>query len=186
MQFKAVLIVLLLSSVSYAQKVDLAVLGGGQISFNPNSNIGTGAVIQGNAGVRFLSLPMLQLYAEVPITASFGINSNLPAAVASREFRTLFVTPGIRAKISPPLSPVQPFLTVGGGWARYSPESGSGLNENTTNVFQFGGGSDFKIAPFLSLRTEVRDYYTGAPNIAVGFTERQHNVTAMAGLVVRF
>jgi hypothetical protein len=183
MRFKTVLIVLLLSSVSYAQKVDLAVLGGGQISFNPNSNVGTGAVIQGNAGVRFFKAPLIALYAEVPITASFDINSGLPASVAARDFRTLFVTPGVRLKFAP-ISPVSPFFTAGAGWARYTPE-GSG-DANTTNVFQFGAGTDFKIAPFVSLRTEVRDYYTGAPNIAVGFTERQHNVTAMGGLVVRF
>jgi len=183
---KAIVFILLLCPAAFAQKLDLAVLGGGQISFNPNSNVGTGAVIQGNVGARFLSLPLLQVYAEVPITASFGINSNLPSAIGARDFRTQFVTPGIRAKISPPLSPIQPYFTVGGGWARYSPESGSGLAENTTNVFEFGAGSDFRLAPFLGLRTEVRDYYTGAPNIAVGFTQRQHNVTAMAGLVLRF
>jgi hypothetical protein len=129
----------------------------------------------------------LQLYGEVPITASFAINSHLPSAVASRDYNTLFVTPGVRLKIAAPLVPVQPFFTAGFGWARYSPESSSsGLRENTTDVFQFGAGSDFHLAPYLGARLEVRDYYTGSPNIAVGFTERQHNVTAMGGLVLRF
>lgn len=187
MQFKILGVLLLLCAPVFAQKLDLAVLGGGQIAFNPNSNVGTGAVIQGNIGYRIASLPFLQLYGEVPITASFGINSNLPSAIAARDFNTLFVTPGVRLKISPPLSPVQPYFTVGYGWARYSPESSSsGLRENTTDVFQFGAGSDFRVAPFFSLRTEVRDYYTGAPNIAIGFTERQHNITAMGGFVLRF
>jgi hypothetical protein len=178
---------LLLATSAFAQKLDLAVLGGGQISFNPNSNVGTGAVIQGNVGYRLASAPLLQLYAEVPITASFAINSHLPSLIATRDYNTLFVTPGLRLKIAPPLSPVQPYFAGGFGWARYSPESAnSGLRENTTDVFQFGAGLDFRLAPFLALRTEVRDYYTGAPNIAIGFTERQHNVTAMGGLVLRF
>jgi hypothetical protein len=184
MRFKTALIVLLFCSLSYAQKVELAVLGGGQISFNPNSDIGTGVVLQGNAGFRVAKAPLLALYAEIPVTASFAVSRDLPSNVAARDYRTLFVTPGLRLKLAP-ISPVSPFFTLGFGWARYSPQN-STADPTTTNVVQFGGGTDFKIAPFLSIRTEVRDYFTGPPRLDSTFTRRQHNIAAMGGLVVRF
>src|SRR3954470_15678670 len=179
-----ILFLLLLSLPAVCQKVDLAVLGGGQISFNPNSSVGTGAVIQGNAGFRIAKAPLVALYAEIPVTASFSIGGGLPQQIAARDFRTLFVTPGLRLKLAP-ISPVSPFFTLGFGVARYSPQN-STADPTTTNVVQFGGGTDFNIAPFLSLRTEVRDYFTGPPRLGSTFTRRQHNITAMGGLVVRF
>ena len=181
---KVIILLLLLCPLTFAQKLDVAVLGGGQMSFNPNSNVGTAAVIQGNAGFRLFHLPLLSLYGEVPVTGSFNINSGLPAAVAAHRYRTLFVTPGLRLKLAPE-APVSPFFTAGAGWARYSPED-SAFDSHTTNVVQYGAGLDFKLAPFLGFRTEVRDYFTGAPRIDSTFTDRQHNVTAMAGLMLRF
>jgi opacity protein-like surface antigen len=181
---KRILLVLLFCSAAFAQKVDLAVLGGGQLSFNPNGNIGTGAVIQGNAGYRILKAPLVALYAEIPITGSFAIDRQLPSAVGSGDYNTLFVTPGLRLKLAP-ISPVSPYFTLGAGWARYQEERSGGIS-NSTNVVEFGGGVDYKIAPFVGLRTEIRDYFTGAPRLDATFTDRQHNITFMGGLVLRF
>jgi len=180
---KYVLLLCLFCTAGFAQKVDLAVLGGGQVSVNPNSNLGTGAVIQGNAGFRILKAPLVALYAEIPITASFAIDRRITTSVGSGDYNTLFVTPGLRLKLAP-ISPVSPFFTLGAGWARYRAETGG--FSNSTNVVQFGGGVDYKIAPFVGLRTEVRDYFTGAPRFDSTFTERQHNVTFMGGIVLRF
>jgi hypothetical protein len=177
------LAILLLVSAAFAQKVDLAVLGGGQVSITPNSNLGTGAVIQGNAGFRILKAPLVALYAEIPITASFAIDRRTSFAIGSGDYNTLFVTPGLRLKLAP-ISPVSPFFTLGGGFARYSADAGG--SSHTTNVVQFGGGLDYKIAPFIGLRTEVRDYFTGPPRLDSSFVDRQHNVTFMGGIVLRF
>ena len=48
-----------------------------------------------------------------------------------------------------------------------------------------------KIAPFLGLRAEVRDFYSGSPELTLNqvtgtFNERQHNIIGTAGLVLRF
>jgi hypothetical protein len=181
---KRVLWVVLLCSAAFAQKVDIALLGGGQISINPNGDVGTGAVIQGNVGYRILKAPLLALYAELPITGSFAIGRGLPSAFGSGDYNTLFVTPGLRLKLAP-ISPVSPYFTIGAGWARYQEERSGGVS-NSTNVVQFGGGLDYKIAPFIGLRTEIRDYYTGAPRLDATFTDRQHNITFMGGLMLRF
>jgi len=178
---KYVLLLGLFCTAAFAQKVDLAVLGGGQVSINPNSSLGTGAVVQGNAGFRIVKAPLVALYAEIPVTASFAIGHH--SSFGLGDYNTLFVTPGLRLKLAP-ISPVSPFFTLGAGWARYRAENGG--PSNTTNVVQFGGGLDYKIAPFVGLRTEVRDYFTGPPRLDSTFTERQHNVTFMGGLVLRF
>jgi Outer membrane protein beta-barrel domain len=180
---KYFLLLCLFCTAAFAQKVDLALLGGGQVSVNRNGGLGTGAVIQGNAGYRILKAPLVALYAEIPITASFAINRRTSFAIGSGDYNTLFITPGLRLKLAP-ISPVSPFFTLGAGFARYGAEAG--LFSNTTNVVQFGGGVDYKIAPFVGLRTEVRDYFTGAPRFDSTFIDRQHNITFMGGIVLRF
>jgi hypothetical protein len=184
---KYVLTLLLLASTASAQKVDLAVLGGGQASFEPNTNIGTGFVLGGNLGVRVVDAPLVDLFLEFPVTAAFKINSELPASVAQRDYSSLFFAPGLRLKLAPS-SPVSPFFAAGVGVARFRQEASATVpaRTTTTNVFQFGLGSDFKIAPFLSFRTELRDYYSGPLNFDTTLTGRQHNLTGMAGLVLRF
>jgi hypothetical protein len=171
----------LLCTAAFAQKVDLAVLGGAQVSVNPNSNLGTGGVIQGNFGYRILKAPLVALYAELPITSSFAIGHR--SSFGLGDYNTLFVTPGLRLKLAP-ISPVSPFFTLGAGWARYRADNGG--PSNSTNVVQFGGGVDYKIAPFVGLRTEVRDYFTGAPRLDSTFVDRQHNITFMGGVTLRF
>lgn len=180
---KSILLAFLFCSAAFAQKVDLALLGGGQIGFNPNTSVGGGGAIQGNFGYRIAHVPTLSLYGEIPITASFGVGNGLPAEL--NEFSTLFVTPGVRLKITPPVLPVSPYFTLGYGWARYQGPSGSGFS-NTTDAVQFGVGTDIPIVPFLGLRMEVRDYYTGAPGAGSAFRDRQHNLTVMGGLVLHF
>lgn len=180
---KYALLFFLLCTAAFAQKLDLAVLGGGQVSFNRNSNAGGGAAVQGNVGYRIAHVPMVSLYGELPVTASFGVGAGLPSGI--NQYSTLFVTPGVRLKITPPISPVSPYFTLGGGWARYQGPSGSSFS-NTTTAVQFGAGTDFRLVPFLGLRTEVRDYYTGAPGFTSISGGRQHNVTFLAGLVLHF
>lgn len=181
------LALLLLTSTAYAQKVDLAILGGGQASFEPNTNIGKGFVLGGNLGVRVIDAPLVDVMAEFPVTAAFKINSELPSSVAQPDYSSLFFTPGVRFKILP-FAPVSPFLALGAGVARFHQES-TGTTPGittTTNVVQFGAGADVKVAPFVSIRTELRDYYSGPLNFDPTLTGRQHNLTGMAGLVLRF
>lgn len=62
-----------------------------------------------------------------------------------------------------------------------------GGGSTNTGLFDYGGGVDFKLAPFVSLRAELRDFYSGAIAFSLaGFAQRQHNVVGTAGLVVRF
>lgn len=77
-----------------------------------------------------------------------------------------FVTPGLRAKLLPGAS-ISPFVSVGGGWARYS----LGPASNNKGALEFGGGVDFKTGiPLLGFRAEVRDFVTSEPRFDLGFS----------------
>jgi hypothetical protein len=77
------------------------------------------------------------------------------------------------------------------GWARFRKSAeatpAGESDTTTTNVFDIGGGLDMKIAPFFSLRGEVRDFYSGSPRLRLSdLDQRQHNVIVTGGLVFRF
>lgn len=182
----------MLSSFATAQANEFSIGGGAQVSFNTTSNVGVGAAISGSYGRRIVHVPFLSLYAELPITAGFNISSRLPQQVATRDYNSLFITPGLKLKFAP-ISPVSPYFVAGGGWARYRQKATSTTPEatNTTDVFDFGFGLDYKVVPYFGFKTEVRDYFTGPLRFNTGLatltnTERQHNIVGIFGLAFRF
>ncbi len=171
---------------------------GGLLSTSRSANttrldLDSGAALQANYGFRFWSNHTAALYGEVhflanPLRDVHSSTQSLTANVA-----TLVVTPGIRLKFLPN-SRIAPYLAVGGGWADYaqSKETLAGLPNpasRTTNhgVLDYGGGLDFKFWRFVGLRTEVRDFYAGAPSYNTNLIRGgQHNVVAGGGLVLKF
>lgn len=115
-------------------------------------------------------------------------NPNPPTALAS-----LFITPGVRLKLLPG-SGISPWVSVGGGLARF--DEGSNLVSGAPNtsqigtnrgVVQFGAGIDFKLLPHVSLRGEVRDFLSGKPVLNVDTeNSRQNNIVASGGFVLHF
>jgi hypothetical protein len=186
------MLVCFLPVFAVAQANEFTIGGGAQVSFNTTSNVGVGAAVQGSYARRLAHVPFLSLYAELPITAGFNISSKLPQQVATADYNSLFITPGIKLKFAP-ISPVSPFVVAGGGWARYRQKATSTSPEatNTTDVFDYGAGLDFKVAPFFGFKTEVRDYFTGPLRFNTGLatltnSQRQHNIVAIFGLAFRF
>jgi hypothetical protein len=88
-------------------------------------------------------------------------------------------------------TPVQPFLTGGVGFNRFSgPLSASAIAEglvSASNGLQFagnfGGGTDVVLRRHVALRLELRDYVTSQPSFITGTS---HNIVPSAGLVFRF
>ena len=184
--------VLALAIPAAAQRVDLAVLGGGYVPVNESAAVGNAFAVEGNIGVRFFHVPFVGVYAELPIMGSLNSQISSSAALLSTgTYSALFIAPGVRVKLAPAF-PVSPYLALGGGWARFHKSaqlaSQTGTSQNTTSgLFDMAGGLDFKIAPFLGARVEVRDFYSGSlfPTV-VDLAQRQHNLFAGAGLTVRF
>jgi hypothetical protein len=63
----------------------------------------------------------------------------------------------------------------------------SGAKSSTEGALQVGAGADFGVyRKSIALRAEVRDFYTGAPNLGVPGINLRHNVIVGGGIVFRF
>ncbi|HLZ12191.1 MAG TPA: hypothetical protein VKP58_06360 [Candidatus Acidoferrum sp.] len=145
-----------------------------------------------NYGHRFLRAGIAALYGEVAFAALPNRSIASSNATAAQNYAALYVTPGLRLKLLPS-SRLSPWVAVGGGYALYE-ESPRLLNGQTnTNkflnrgVFDYGGGLDYRLFRFLGLRGEVRDFFSGNPNLNVALdSSTQHNVVASGGVILRF
>jgi len=183
-----------LSTVAAAQKIDLALTVGAYHPVNNSFGSGNAFAIEGNVGFRLASVPFVALYFELPVAGT--LDSTVPASALTSPgtYSSLFLTPGVRLKIAPGF-PISPYVATGGGLARFNRSAsqtpaGSSTTVNK-GVWDIGGGLDMKMAPFLGLRAEVRDFYSGSPELRISqitgtFSQRQHNIVGSAGLVVRF
>lgn len=181
---------LLFAMAANAQKVELAVVGGGLfVSGSGATTTGASAAIEGSIAVSAIHFASAGLYFELPIAAGTSASATSSevcgtgCTTIARSASPLFVTPGLKLKLGAPVVPVSAFVGAGIGVARYSQTAGGTSSGSLVNfAFQYGGGVDFKAAPFVSLRGEVRDYVADGPFGG----PRQHNILAGAGLVLRF
>jgi len=160
-------------------------------SDTPRLETGSGVAFQVNYGRRFFKDRKVALYAEIKALANplRDVSSSIP--MATRDFASLYITPGIRAK-SLPTSRISLYALVGGGYGDYE-QSTTRINgqpnsvsrELAHGVFDFGGGVDVHVWRCLALRGEARDFYSGSPayNVA-GVSGGQHNVVATGALVL--
>jgi hypothetical protein len=181
--------VILVALPALAQKNELAIGAGGYFPVNL-SGVGNAVAIEGSFAHRVASVPLLSAYIELPVVGTLNSSVTNTGLTSSASYSALFIAPGLRVKFAPGFF-VSPWLAAGGGLAHFSANSGlrllSGAGTTNTGVFDFGGGLDMKIAPYLSLRGSVRDFYSGGLgfNLAT-FNQRQHNIVATAGLAFRF
>ena len=197
-EFGALLLfVFICIQIAVAQRNELAVTIGGKFTPTGGFNIDPSFAIEGSYAGRLIHVPLAGLYFELPVAAGLKSSSSNPnscEAIVSplcngTSFTTsaLFVAPGVKLKLGPEL-PVSPYFTVGGGLAHFRGGDNIGnITTNNTNTVQFGGGMDFKMAPFISFRGEVRDFYSDiAFTRVIGRNTRQHNIFTTAGIVLRF
>lgn len=154
---------------------------------------GTGFTYQLSYSQRFFDARLAALYLEFPFTGTPDTDIDTSNALSPRSYSSFFITPGVKLKLLPGLR-YSPFLAAGVGYARFN-ESDTLLNNqpNTgdrgTNraAYTIGGGLDVKVFPYLSLRGEVRDFYSGTPRFNTDILDdRQHNFMVSTGLVFRF
>ena len=199
---KLAIVVALLATFSltaFAQAHEFAITAGGNFprndQYNPGNSFAVGAQYDG----RIFHVPLMQLYLDVPIVVATKSTFTEPSTVfcpittpncsLSNSYRSFFVTPGLKLKFGAPLVPFQPYVVAGIGVAHYNIPNGTIFGDNSSNkaAFEVGAGMDVKVAPFLSLRGEVRDFINGTPNIAaISDTGRQHNIVPQVGVVFRF
>ena len=134
------------------------------------------------AGVDFVASPL-------------DVKLNQPPANVIPQYAYVFLTPHIRVKFHPS-GPISPWLSFGGGYARYresAPSAAVGFKVGTnTGTLEFGGGIDtgtvhriWKIP--VGFRLEVRDFYAGQPTYNMPISgSMQHNVVFTGGLLIKF
>jgi opacity protein-like surface antigen len=178
-------------------KNELAFGLGGLPSFSrndaPNLSAGSGVGFQVNYGRRFLDRNRFALYGEINFLASPLRDVSSSITSATKNFASLYVTPGVRLKISP-RSRISPYFAIGGGYADYEQSTAQldgrpnpGSRQLARGAFDFGAGVDVHVWRFVALRGEARDYYTGAPNYNVpSISGGQHNLVATGAFVLQW
>jgi opacity protein-like surface antigen len=180
----------LMSVSAFAQAHELAITAGGNFPSNDQFNPGNSFVVGGQYDGRIFHVPLVALYLDVPLVVATNSSFREPSIVNVRNsYRSFFFTPGLKVRFGAPLVPVAPYVVAGVGFAHYNTNNDVlfGNNSSTNAAWSIGGGLDMKVAPFFSIRGEVRDFISGTPDIAaITQSGRTHNVVPQVGLVFRF
>jgi hypothetical protein len=154
---------------------------------------GHGLTFEANYGRRLLDIGLVGLTAEVPLVVNLKENVHYELNLIPQDYRSFFVTPSLRANLFPD-NGISPWVSVGGGFGYFKESStlefggpNPGKTGTTSGVFQIGGGLDVKILSRLSLRGQVRDFFSGVPqlNLDTG-KSRQHNFFVGGGVIWHF
>jgi hypothetical protein len=176
-----------LSLALQAQKNDIALTGGGYFNVSSPLSLGVAPALEATFAHRIASVPVLAIYAELPVAGSFS--SNIPTIsglTVARSYTSLFITPGLRVRLAPKF-PLSPYVSAGLGYARFNRQLFTGgSSSDGTFAFDIGGGLDLKFLPVVGLRAEVRDFNSGGVGLETLALGRQNNVFVTAGITLRF
>jgi hypothetical protein len=177
---------------------DQGISGPNAPSINPFVRSGHGLTFEVNYSHSLWFTPIYQISGEVP--AAFNLDEKLGSGgpVVPISYRQIFVTPALRLNLFPATA-VSPWVSFGGGFAYFTENSqliydaGPNPGKSTTSgVLQGGLGLD--VNPFqhhlrqLGFRGQVRDFWSGTPDLPLADTgkTRQHNYFAGGGVIWHF
>ena len=158
--------------------------------FDNNVHFGKGLTFEANYARRVLGPGFASLSLEVPVVVNWDEDLASDAVQVPKSFKSYFVTPSARLNVFAN-SAVSPWVSLGGGIGRFSESStqvsGAGKTGTTTGALQAGLGLDVRLIGRFSVRGEVRDFWSGVPqlNVVTGKT-RQHNIFVAGGIVWHF
>lgn len=196
-----VAMIMLCANFSFAQKHEIAFTSGGlkvgDRGFTlPNPGFlkfKTGFTYEINYAQRLVDAKLAALYVEVPLAGTPRTKVTGTNALSPQSYSSLFVATGLKLKLIPGAK-YSPFAMTGVGISRFN-TSTTAINQQanpnqqseTDGVFYIGGGLDVKLISKLSLRGEVRDFYSEVPPLNINaLRNRQHNTLVSAGLVLNF
>jgi len=177
----AILCSMLFSLAADAQSNEFAAEATGLFTTS-NYSPDAGAGFQLNYAHRLFHVPLVSVYGEIPFVAGFNTSFSV-ADLARENYNSYYVTPGVRVKFAPGFF-ISPYLAAGVGWSHFS----STQTDTSDSKFaaDWGGGFDIKVAPFVGLRLEARDFYSGVPQLNLPTTGNQNNIVVSGGIVLRF
>lgn len=157
---------------------------------------GKGLTFEGEYARRLLVTPIYSIAAEGVVAYNYDLDVNGGAyqfAVVPPDMKSLFVTPAARVNLFPTTA-VSPWVSLGAGVGHFSQSStlvygGANPGKSTTAFVLEGGlGLDVKVWKRLSIRGEVRDFWSGEPDFPLAPTgkTRMHNYFVGGGAFWRF
>jgi hypothetical protein len=160
---------------------------------NPFVRSGNGLTFEVNYARRLLATPVFAISGEVPAVFNLDEKLNSGGPVVPTEYKQIFVTPAVRVNLFPETA-VTPWVSLGGGFAHFS--EGNNLiyygtnpgTSTTSGVLQGGLGLDVKVWRRFSIRGQVRDFWSGTPDLPLANTgkSRQNNYFVGGGVVWHF
>jgi hypothetical protein len=165
----------------------------GVSTFDPILHSGKGLSLELNYAHKLKSMELFSFAVEVPVLFNFKEQVHFSVNQVPKDYKSIFVTPSLRVNFAPQIA-ISPWVSVGGGYGHFSYNSslefiGSnpGPGSSNTGIFQIGGGIDVRAFRWAKLRAEVRDFYSGVPDLNVTLDKsRQHNLFAGGGFVFLF
>jgi opacity protein-like surface antigen len=145
-------------------------------------------------GWRFRENDVYSLTAELPVLFNPHEKLDFVQNVTPQSYHSYFLTPSLRANLLP-RTYLSPWGSIGLGLGHFSSSSqlefeggpNPGKTGSTGVVLQFGAGLDVRITHRLALRTEVRDYWSGVPQVNVDTgRSRQNNLFVGSGIIWHF
>lgn len=148
---------------------------------------------EANYARRIVDGKLASLHWEITVAGAPRTGVKSTNLLLPRNYSTLFLAPGLKVKLFPG-GGLSPYIVAGAGYGRYrasevrlNNQPNTDDRHNNTWVFNYGGGVDFNLIGVLALRGEIRDFITGSPSLNAPFlTNRQHNVMAAGGIVLRW
>ncbi|HXW99929.1 MAG TPA: outer membrane beta-barrel protein [Candidatus Acidoferrales bacterium] len=162
---------------------------------DPTIHSGKGVTLEGFFAHRFLVTPIYSIAGEVPV--AYNVDEDLVAGQIGNsvpaDYKALFVTPAARVNLFPTTA-VSPWVSFGAGFGHFSEGKtlafgGANPGKSTTNFVLEGGlGLDVRVWSRLSIRGQVRDFWSGEPDFPQAPTgkSRQHNFFVSGGAFWRF
>ena len=157
-------------------------------------HLGRGLSFEIGYGWRWRENPVYSLTAEVPVLFNPDEKLNYFVNVTPESYKSIFVTPSVRVSFLPHTH-LSPWGSLGVGVGHFGSSSklefGGGPNPGKTGstgaVLQFGGGLDVRMTPVLGLRVEIREYWSGVPQLNVDTGKsRQGNIFVGSGVIWHF
>jgi|SRR5215470_598101 len=160
--------------------------------FDNNLHFGEGLTFEVNYGRHLMGNGFARLTFEVPAVFNFDQDVHFAANLIPSSYTTYFVTPSLRANAFAGTA-ISPWVSFGGGLGHFGVadhlEFGGTNpgNGNFTGIFQMGFGLDVRIKRTISLRGQVRDFWSGTPDLNVDTGKgHQHNFFVGGGVIWRF
>ncbi len=163
---------------------------------NPTIHFGKGLTWEVEYARHLLVTPVYSVSAEVPFVYDHKIGMNAGeygSSVVPQTLKSYFLTPAARVNLFPTTA-VSPWISLGGGVGHFSEYKdllfgGANPGKSTTSFALEGGfGLDVKVWSKLSIRMDVRDFYSGEPDFPLAPTgkSRMHNYFVGGGAFWRF